>query len=278
MASPNNIRPAIAGWVCAILLACACTEHARAEPSPDETALHRLWLQHLSTPANHEVVIKACRAFESQYPESPLFPVARGLLAWRLMKDGQTADAGKALAALSDPRQSAFDAPAAEMARRWLTRLDVEKVRSALRVHYQKQIAYPASLDDLVLTKNQPNPPKADRWGRPWNYEITGFKHIAGTPGQVYRLQSVTLGATSGLAPALQRPYAGTLPVRATQTIAGKDGGPPSVKFELAGVRPVLMILTPGSVSDAFTFCHAGDTILVLSDGEYWLVLPKPKP
>jgi hypothetical protein len=278
MASRNNIRPAIAACACIILLACAGAKPAGAEPSPDETALHRLWLLHLATPGNHETVITACRAFETQYPESVLFPVARGLLAWRLMKDGQTADAGKALAALSDPRRSTFDAPAAEMARRWLTRLDVETVRAALRVHYQKQIAYPSSLDDLVLPKNHPRPPKTDRWDQPWKYEAAGLQHIAGTPGQTYRLQSLTLGAHSDLASALQRPYAGTLKVRAVQTIPGKDGGHPSVSFELAGARPRLMILAPGSITDAFTFCHAGETILVLSDGEYWLVLPRPRP
>ena len=53
------------------------------------------------------------------------------------------------------------------MARRWLTRIDHEKVEKALKAYYADNVEYPSSLAPLLNLPKDKAPPKADRFDDP---------------------------------------------------------------------------------------------------------------
>jgi len=188
--------------------------------------------------------------------------VTRGKQAWQLLQDGQPAAATRQwesmLSASTDPLPQAAN----EMARRWLTRLDRETVKAGLRAVYAKKIEYPNHLVGLT--------PLTDRWGQPWDYEITKPKFITGISKQTYRLESKTLGSASDLAAALAIPYGSRItlqPVRIESGIA---------TFRAPGqTQPVL--LSPGTSYGGITFVEPAGAMLLLTDGDHWLLVPAPK-
>ena len=54
-----------------------------------------------------------------------------------------------------------------------------ELLAAALQVFYRKQVAYPKSLEQLPA---ESRPPMNDRFGKPWNYQLTGFAKLTGFP------------------------------------------------------------------------------------------------
>jgi len=175
------------------------------------------------------------------------------------------------------------------MGRRWLTRLDREKVRGALAAYYRQAIEYPINLQPLkkatpssagALRPGEPDGkesplPLTDRWGAPWQYQLAAFKVIKVARGQRYLLQSKTLGESSDLAKALERPYAGRILLQPVSlTIAG--GGAQNVVFQTPGAQPEKILLSEGSQAAGITLTYIGARILILCDGDHWRVVPKP--
>ena len=163
----------------------------------------------------------------------------------------------------------------AEMGRRWLTRLDREKVRSALAVYYRNAIEYPINLQPLKKTIKDAPLPLTDRWGTPWQYQLAAFKIIKVAPGQRYRLQSKTLGETSDLAAALERPYAGRILLQ-PRSLVISGGGAQNVVFQTPGDRPEKILLSEGGQATGVTLTYIGVHILILCDGDHWRVVIKP--
>jgi len=117
--------------------------------------------------------------------------------------------------------------------------------------------------------------PLADRWGVPWQYKLATFKIIKGTRGQRYLLQSKTLGESSDLAAALERPYAGRIVLQPVSlTITG--GGIQNVAFQTPGDRPEKTLLSAGGQAAGATLTYIGARILILCDGDHWRVVAKP--
>jgi hypothetical protein len=233
-----------------------------------------LWRAQIQSPSNHAAHASAWRSAERQFSSGGLRPMFRGFAAWHLLKAGATNDATTVLEAMSLGKATHLEQAGAEMARRWLTRLDREKVRLALRAQYQKEVAFPVTIEPLRALPEAQRPPLADRFGSPWQYSIDGFKAIRGTRGQRYRLLSAALGPTSDLAVALARPYgAEATPPKPVRRVSSGAGGEAAFMFEAGAERPVVSV---GAKVAGWTLAWASDRMLVMSDGDYWALVAPP--
>ena len=245
MASRNSTR---LGLVCLIGLLGGLD--VRAQES-DERALRALWELHrgaLTNSSAQAAVAAACSRFETNHPASPWLPVSRGLAAWHALQAGDLGAAAGPLNALaaahgSDPLSQAGVA----MAQRWLTRLDRERVRSALQAYYRVHVRFPDALAALAPPADGAPLPLKDRFDKPWVYELGRFQRVRGLVGQRYTLASATLGTTSDLALALARTYgaAALEPVEVTAAGEGKS----AVRFKTVGPAPKDVVLTDVNVA-----------------------------
>ena len=195
-----------------IILALTNMIASGAGSEADEKAVWNLWRTHLASSNNHEAVIASFQQTQQNAPSNSLFTVARGLCSWHLLQLSKTNEALQMLEDMTATKpDNALNAAGAEMGRRWLTRIDREKVRNALSCYYLQQIAYPGNLESLKKIPRLPAPPLSDRWNVPWIYRLTGFQTIKGLDNQRYLLQSTQLKDTSDLKIALALPYAGTI-------------------------------------------------------------------
>jgi hypothetical protein len=254
-----------------LFLACATPVLA---DKPDETALETLWDGQQKDPGSHAALAQSAAAFEQSFPTSPLVPVARGIGAWNLMESGDFDGAKQILekmAAAGDDQPVA--AIAAEMARRWLTRLDREQLSDALQKCYADDLEYPESLTAVSDLKLTPPPPLADRWGAPWLYTATSFKKLQTGDRQTFILQSTKLGDGSDLKTALALPYGSGFtfkPARLMPPIGGKT----VITFQdSTGKNDTL---SEGAAGNDLGFAYLGDSILILSSGDYWSIQARP--
>jgi hypothetical protein len=158
------------------------------------------------------------------------------------------------------------------MARRWLTRLDREAVREALRAYYATHVRFPEFLDSLGKLKGCEKTPLADRWNKPWRYRLTAFDRVRGLTAQRYSLDSPSLGEASDLTAALARPYAGGITLEPLEVSA--DGSRPTVTVAVAGGGKA--VLMEGTATDGVTLAYVGARLLVFTDGDHWRVVPRP--
>ena len=244
----------------------------------DEKALWILWNKQAESPSNHVELLDLCARYERSFPGDPFLPVVRGIESWHLLAAGRTGAAQTnlltLLSAATDPLSRAGD----RMAKAWLTRLDRERVRAALTRIYAQRVMFPDSLNELNDLPVDQRPPLMDRWGRPWVYRLTDFKRLPGIKKSRYRLESSEVMGRTDLALALQTPYAARITLR-PQRLVTAVGTVKSVQFETAGPKVEKPVLTEGSDFQGQTFVHLGSTLLLLSDGDHWKVLPwPPKP
>lgn len=237
-----------------------CSLSARAA---NEDALLDLWKKHIAKPDDHDAAINECRAFAVANANDPLLPVVHGIEAWHHFRAGREADALR----LTEPYASAPASPVNDGARRialsWLTRLDREKVATALQSHYRKNVAYPKSLDQLAA-----GPPLADRFGKPWVYQLTGFAKLRGFTDQKYSLHSATLGDLSTMKAALAVPYASRInAVPAEITAANVRFNIPSKGASLIGV---------GQAAGELHLTFVGSQFIVVCDFTHWKIFPRP--
>jgi hypothetical protein len=241
-------------------------------PAPDERGLWLAWVASTNTPDDHAAVMTACNQFRIKAPQDPFCVVVAGMEAWHLLAMGNT-NAAMALfePMLSIPENATpLQSAGAEMARGWLTRLDREKVRAALKKIYLKKIEFPSSLDPIKTLKMKSLPPFTDRWGKPWMYRLESS--IKGLESQQYVLESSQLGSRSDLAKALALPYAGRVslePVKVSPVSAD------TVEFALRGGKSGY--LQAGGVLNGVTVAYIGMNIIVMADESHWRVVLKPR-
>ncbi|MBI2438902.1 MAG: hypothetical protein HYV36_08855 [Lentisphaerae bacterium] len=234
-----------------------------------------LWSAQTNTPAQHEAILRACQQLQLSSPTNPLLSVSQGLAAWHSLRLGKTNEALTLLNALAAATGAPIALSGAEMARRWLTRLDGEKIQAALADYYRHNLEYPINLQPLKKTATNSSVPLTDRWGAPWQYELTTFKVIKGARGQRYRLESKTLLEFSDLNKALAAPYAGRIRLQPS-SVSTTASGAQNVAFQLLGDKPEKILLSEGGQAAGVTLAYIGSQILILSDGDHWQVLPKP--
>lgn len=237
-----------------------CAVSARAA---NEDALLELWKQHLAKPDEHDAMIKACEAFTAANANDPLLPVVHGIAAWHHFRAGRDTDALR----LTEPYTSAPAGPVTDGARRialgWLTRLDREKVATALQTYYRKNVAYPKSLDQLVA-----GPLLNDRFGKPWVYQLTGFTKLRGFTDQKYSLQSAALGDLSTMKTALAAPYAARITAVPAQITAE------AVRFNIPGKGATLLGI--GQAAGDLHLAFVSSQIIVVCDFTHWKIFPRP--
>jgi len=253
-----------------------------AGPEADEKAVWNLWRTHLSASNNHEAVIASFQQTLQNAPSNSLLTVARGLCSWHLLHLSKTNETVQMLEdMMSTKPDNPLNAAGTEMGRRWLTRIDREKVRNALSLYYRQQIAYPSNLESLKKIPRVPAPPLTDRWNAHWIYRLTGFQTIKGLDNQHYLLESDQLKDTSDLKIALARPYTGTMklkPVSVSTTASGVQ----NVRFETIETNMVnnqktgIVLMAEGTKLETITLVYVGNKIIILSDGDYWMITPKP--
>jgi hypothetical protein len=235
----------------------------------DVRALARLWQQHVRAPTEHAALVQSAQQMASQFADSPLLPVARGLGAWHALAAGQTNNAILLLTPLLAERSDPLGMEARTMAQRWLTRLDREQVSAALQSYYRNHVEFPISLEAFNTLPITNRPPLLDRFGRAWKYELTALKRLTSVRAQSYRLQSHVLGDDSDLATALRRPYGGGLvlwkPVRFIA--APTPGAPASVLFEKNNAK---IMLAEGTQQAGTTLLFSREEMIIITDGDYW--------
>ncbi len=240
----------------------------------DEVAFWNLWKTHLAGTSKHKEAIAACDAFERNNPGDAFIVVARQFKAWHLLKQGRNEKAIALLTPLMKSGAKGLEKAASDLARGWLTRLDREIVKNALQEVYKHEVAYPEKLN--VWKRGATGaPPLADRWGRSWDYRLTGFSRIPGLRNQKYGLRSILLGDVSDLDAALALPYAAQISLRPL-SLRHVASGPPLVEFETDtdGGKATLAV---GRRHERTLFAYMGDRIILVADYTHWKVLPKPK-
>ena len=241
----------------------------------DENGLLILWKRHTATPENHAEIVGLCRQYEQSLPSSPYLPVVHGLAAWHQLAAGQTEEARTNLESLVSSATTPIPRAANRMALCWLTRLDLEAVRRALTAIYADKVEFPSSLSALMGIPAARRPPLTDRWGQHWNYKLTEYAHIPGLLKQRYSLESGELGETSDLQRALKIPYASRIQLAPVQVLPSQGDLHP-VTFEAPGPKPVPVTLVEDANYLKITFVHVARSLIILSDGDHWLVVPPP--
>lgn len=267
MASPSN---SVLRLGLALLLGAVGASAGLAQSAPDEAEAVRVWQAHSRVPADPAAVLVAGTRFEQQYPGSEWLPFVQGLTAWQAMTSGSTQAAVQAWErmAAAGPANPLAEA-GRNQALRWLTRLDREQVRAALRTVYRRDVQYPATLE--ALRALSPPPPLTNRWGRAWTYRLESLQQVKGLSGQRYLLESPGMSGQSDLAAALEKPY--RLPV-ALEPQRVESG---------AGKRPTLqcagnLMIAEGSEYKGLTLVHVGVYSLIFTDADRWFLLPRPRP
>lgn len=249
-----------------------CGISARAA---EEDALLELWKQQMETPDDHDAVIKACREFATTHAADPLLPVVRGFETWRMLRAGREPEAFKMIEAdLVAPAGPVNDG-ARRLALGWMSRADREQVLPALQAYFRKEIAYPKTLEQVAAhpkLKALPQPPWRDRFGKPWDYSLTGFAKVKGFADQKYALRSAVLGDTSELKAALKLPYASRISAVPQQVIPA-PGNTQAVKFNLAGSTAIVGV---GQATGDLHVAFVGAKIIVVCDFTHWRILPRP--
>ncbi|MEI6277936.1 MAG: hypothetical protein WCQ16_00975 [Verrucomicrobiae bacterium] len=263
----NSARPR--GWLRFLLVFWAVGGLSFTVRAADEDALLALWKQHIGTPDNHEAAFKACRDFATTHPGDPLLPMVRGLEAWHLLRAGRRGEAMQIMAAdLTAPPGPVTDG-ARRVAQGWMTRGDRDQAAAALQAYYRKNVAYPKTLEQLPADGR---PPLNDRFGKPWNYKLTGLAKVPGFDDQKYSLQSAVLGGLSDFKEALALPYAAGIAAVPQQVITA-PGNNQVVKFNVAGTSVLLGV---GQSTDNLHLAFAGTKILLVCDATHWKILPRP--
>ena len=241
----------------------------------DEKAVWDVWKIHQTQSNRHDTVVAAGRKISST---NELIGVSQGLAAWHLLQMGNTNAATAILETMaSTGGKTPLATAVGEMARRWLTRLDLEKVKRGLQIVYRRDIKYPPSLNTLKKLPRELLLPLQDRWNVAWQYKATGYNKIPGLDGQSYQLSCKKLGADSDLAEALACSYGVRITLRPI-AIATTSRGNQTVKFKNTDGKAETTLLSEGAQYNGITFAYGGLKLIMLTDGDHWLVLPQPKP
>ena len=260
--------------LCATVWVAAGAACRGQETAADEQGLWLVWAGHTNAATNPAAFAEACRTFKTKSPGDPLAVVVRGLEAWHLLKARQTNEAVRLLVTMITPSNDALPKAGADLARGWLTRLDRELVRAALMRVYVRDVAFPASLEAIKALKGVAPPPFTDRWGDPWLYQLAEMRALKGFPRQRYVLEAKRLGANSDLTQALAVPYASRIQLEPVRIVTGLGAGE-TVEFVTPARKNIALMA--GTDMDGIIFAYLGKSLIVLTDGDHWRVVPRPR-
>ena len=268
---------------CLLLSALLLSSAARGA---DEKGLWDLWKRHEASSSNHTALVHACRQFAERNPSDALLPVARGIEAWHLFQLGHVEEGRALLLPYLQGTGDAVRNGAGELARGWLTRMDIEQVKKSLQAYYREEVAYPSAVADVAAhpgIDKTLHPPEADRWGTPWRYRLVGFRGVPGFLDQRYEIASAKLGKTSDFLEALGIPYGDGIRMEPLR-LAGSGAGPGAlVEFrktaagEGSPTERQVFVLGEGRSWKGISLAYIGDNILVTCDRTHWKLFAKPR-
>ncbi len=252
------------------LLAVAVTGRAQSVKD-DEKVLWDVWCSGTNSSFEASEVAETCKKLRIRAPKDPLTVVLSGIEAWNHLKRGDTVTATAIFNTLlvkgpATGLRKAGD----EMARTWLTRLDREQVLPLLKEIYRRDIEFPSSLEAFKTLGDKASPPLADRWGKPWVYRKGSA--IKGMESQRFILESSALGSRSDLKAALKMGYAERMDLKPVRMVPGS-----LVVVELKTTDGRSMLREEGDRANIVNLIYVGTHIIVLSDGNHWRVLAKPR-
>lgn len=254
----------------ALFLAVAVTGRAQSIKA-DERGLWDVWCVGTNSAFEASETAKACKKFRTSAPQDPLTVLVSGLEAWNHLKRGDSGTASAIFnAMLVKGTATGIRKAGDEMARSWLTRLDQEQVKRALKEIYRKDIEFPASLEVFKALGDKASPPMTDRWGKPWAYRRGSV--IKGMETQRYDLESSVLGIRSDLKDALKMGYAERMDLKAVRMVPG-----PKNVVEFRTIEGRSLLREEGDRGNIVNLIYVGTYIIVLSDGNHWSVMAKPR-
>ena len=265
-----------------ILIIAACfvsvSAIAQGPTVAEETAFLALWKSHVDNTNDHPKALAACDEFRQKNPNNYFRPVCEGVAAWHLLSQNELEAARPLLEEMNTGRSDAISKAAGTMAKRWLSRIDRESVKQALKALYRKNVEFPASLEAVKELPEADRPPMVDRWKQPWAYKLTTFKsaNLKSLRGQKYELQCVLLAQDSDLMKAITRPYAMKMDLKLSRMISTSPGRE-SAEFTTAEEKPRKLTISVGSDEDGISFPYIGRSFILLSDGDYWAILRRSR-
>lgn len=274
----------LCGALAAFMGAALCNAQtpSGATAASDEKSLWETWKLQQEKPGEYGTVSTNWLEIAKNNPKDPLAIVAISIASWNMLKmDNKDAAAKLMKLAMSTTKTDPLSSAAANMARTWMTRLEMEQVRQALQLYYRKHVEYPKTLDLIKPFQKDGQPPLVDHFGKPWSYSLADFQSLKklGTLyamyGQKYTLKSVSLGTNSELKASLKTPYASTITLKPVKMLSGMPGKE-MVQFESTDGKQTKVIISIGTDNAGITLSYVGPKLLILSDMNYWLILPRP--
>ncbi|OGV68519.1 MAG: hypothetical protein A2283_19880 [Lentisphaerae bacterium RIFOXYA12_FULL_48_11] len=253
-----------------------------APTAADEKGLWEIWKMQQEKPEEYANLSTNCLEFVKKNPKDPLSIVAMTMASWYLLKLDNKEAAAKLLRTVETPlKTDGLNTSASNMAKTWLSRLDLEQVRNALQLYYRQKIEYPKTLDLIKPFQKNGQPPLADRFGKPWVYGLAEFKNLKklGTLyamyGQQYTIKSASLGTNSELKAAIKIPYSSGIPLKPVKMISGTPGKE-MVQLESTDGKQTKVVMSIGTDNGGISLNYVGPKLLILSDMNHWLILPRP--
>lgn len=238
----------------------------------EEMGIWKVWTAHVEQSEQHAKIVGICEKFKERASDPGLKLVADGIASWHLMKQGKDGEVTRHLRSMLSARNGSFQNAASEIARSWLTRYDREQVKAALQEYYCAKIEYPYDLERLTTMPELESVPLEDRWNRKWKYRLVPMEYVQGVSGQQYELASRKLDGSSDLQSHLEQDYRIGLELEPKRVLA--DGK--AVAFREKGSSSPL-VLNAGQSYNGIDLVCIGRYIIVLSDGNYWILLRRPQ-
>jgi len=270
----------LAGILMVFVTGMECLAQAPSSTSIDEKSLWDVWKLQQEKPDDHEAICTACLELVKKAPKDRLSLVVMNMAAWHQLKLDKKEGAIKLFrTSLASQGSDPLYAAAANMSKAWLTRIDMDQVKDALRLYYYKYIIYPKSMELIKPFQKQGQPPLVDRWDKPWVYSLSESKGAkkAGieTYGHFFSLKSSMLGTNSEMKAAMRMPYASGIGLKPVKLLSGTPGKE-MVQFETTDGKQSKVVLSLGLESNGIVLCYAGPKLLILADLNHWAILPRP--
>ena len=258
--------------------------------APADDAFAAVWREHRALTNDHDRAITvfrealARRNADGSAALGRYAPIVQTLEGWRWVAKRNTAEAERAFTAAlmtSGSRDAAANA-ADWVARRWLTRLDRERVVEALKAYYGSNVIYPDTLAGLSTLPPDKQPPKTDRFGKAWQYSPAAMRRIRVGANQTYTLTSAELKESSALkdfftkaypSPAMAFRPSGQGAVEVRGELGGARGqGVGASDGNASGGMEILGIIREGMQISGFQLAtvDADGRFAIITDGDFW--------
>lgn len=176
------------------------------------------------------------------------------------------------------PGQEPLQKSCRELARRWLARTQLAKLRQALKEYYWRKIEYPDRLEKLVAEELAKSDDLNSPWPTPFTYRLTENDLFPDTPAQAYHLSARQLGKPDRPNEEILQEWVSMLPRYVLWGVAKSTDGRPMAligmieKGSKAGNKTSVVI---GDELEGQTLIEADSIGAILSAGDYQLILPQ---